>query len=126
MLTDALASGRIAVCGGCQLMKSDATPSKEAGPTTRPTIVPAEALGKVPKQINMNHVYSVVSFDAASDVVEIWNPHHNNFTPTGPDGLVNGYTTKDGRFKAPLKEVAMFYGSFTFETAEPVTPKPAK
>jgi len=61
----------------------------------------------------------VLAYDAATDVVEIWNPHGQTFHPKGPAGLANGYETAHGRFKLPLAEAYSFYTSFTFELDAP-------
>jgi hypothetical protein len=86
--------------------------------TTEETIKETAALPKLPPDINSNHVYAVLSYDKATDIVEIWNPHGQHFEPKGPAGLEHGYPTEHGRFKLPLTEAFAFYSSFTFETAE--------
>jgi len=78
---------------------------------------------KLPPNINANHVYAVVDYDAKTDVVQIWNPHGQSFTPKGEPGLANGYVTEHGRFKLPLAEAYSFYTSFTFETDQPANGK---
>jgi hypothetical protein len=93
-------------------------------PSTQPTDGPAASLPQIPPGILKRHVYAVVGYDAATDVVEIWNPHGQTFTPKGPPGLQNGYITVDGRFKLPLGEAYRFYTSFTFESAEPAKTMP--
>jgi hypothetical protein len=80
---------------------------------------PAGTLPKLPPNISKNHVYAVVGYDRATDIVEIWNPHGQMFTPKGPPGLENGYPTDHGRFKLPLADACKFYTSFTFETDAP-------
>jgi hypothetical protein len=42
----------------------------------------------LPADISSNHVYAVLSYDPASDVVEIWNPHGQHFvSPRARPGL---------------------------------------
>ena len=77
-------------------------------------------LPRIPPGFQKKHVYAIVGYDAASDVVEIWNPHGQTFRPKGPAGLANGYETAHGRFKLPLAEAYSFYTSFTFELDTPV------
>ncbi len=81
---------------------------------------PAET--KVPG-LTPKHAYAVLGYDAGTDVVTVWNPHGNAFTPKGPDGPENGYTKKDGLFKMPLREMAQAYNGFTFETDRPKSEK---
>ncbi len=97
-LMAAFAEGRLVV-GGC-------------GPKGTQTLV---------KGIIYNHSYGVLEYDAATDTVLFWNPFGNKRTPTGPDGLKNGYTTNMGQFRVPLKEAVMWFGSFSIETGEPVS-----
>jgi hypothetical protein len=74
----------------------------------------------VPPDITKHHVYAVVSYDPDTDIVEIWNPHGQQFKPRGEPGLANGYPTDHGLFKLPLAEAYQFFTSFTFETDAPV------
>lgn len=83
-------------------------------------------LPKIPPGFQKKHVYAVVGYDPATDVVEIWNPHGQTFHPKGPASLVHGYETLHGRFKLPLAEAFSFYTSFTFELDTPAAkPHPA-
>jgi hypothetical protein len=81
----------------------------------------ADMLPKIPPNINTKHAYAVLGYDADTDVLEIWNPHGQYFTPKGPDGLQNGYTTNHGRFHIPLKDAYSFFSSFVFELSTPAT-----
>jgi hypothetical protein len=65
--------------------------------------------------ITTSHVYAILDFDKAKDIVEVWNPHGNHFQPKGPQGLQNGYITKDGRFFVPLNEFIKIFGGISFE-----------
>jgi hypothetical protein len=80
-------------------------------------------LPKIPPGFQKKHVYAVVAYDPATDVVEIWNPHGQTFRPKRPAGLANGYETRNGRFNLPLADAFAFYTSFTFELDTPA-PKP--
>lgn len=95
-LKAAFRDGRIVV-GGC-------------GPKGKQTLV---------KGIYYNHSYGVLDYDEATDTVLFWNPFGNKYTPKGPDGLEFGYTTEHGKFRVPLKEAVMWFGSFSIETNEP-------
>ena len=87
----------------------------------------AGTLPAIPPGFQKKHVYAIVAYDPATDVVEIWNPHGQTFHPKGTPGLANGYETQHGRFKLPLADAYSFYTSFTFELDAPAPParKPA-
>jgi hypothetical protein len=93
-------------------------PSTKPGPNGEPAPALNGTPVPIPPDINIGHVYAVVSYDPATDVIEIWNPHGQHFVPKGPPGIANGYPTEHGRFKLPLTEAYQFYTSFTFEQAE--------
>lgn len=95
-LKAAFQEGRLVV-GGC-------------GPKGKQTLV---------KGIYYNHSYGVLEYDEETDTVLFWNPFGHKYTPKGPDGLQNGYTTEHGKFRVPLKEAVMWFGSFSIETNEP-------
>ena len=63
---------------------------------------------------------------ASDEGANAWNPHSNNFTPKGEPGMKNGYVTENGKFTLPLVEAYQFFGSFTFETDQPVKPAEVK
>jgi hypothetical protein len=73
----------------------------------------------LPPGINKKHAYAVVSYDRGRDLVVVWNPHGQEFSPKGEPGLANGYRTEHGRFTLPLTEAYTFCGNFTFETPKP-------
>ena len=75
----------------------------------------------IPVGITRHHAYAVISYDRRTDVIGLWNPHGQNFTPTGAPGLENGYPTDHGRFTLPLTEAYSFCTNFTFEI--PKVPK---
>ncbi|MGC4002425.1 MAG: hypothetical protein QM811_04490 [Pirellulales bacterium] len=70
------------------------------------------------KGIYYNHSYGVLDYDEKTDTVLFWNPFGNTFTPKGEPGLKNGYPTKNGKFRVPLNEAVMWFGSFSLETDE--------
>jgi len=69
----------------------------------------------IPAGITRRHAYAIVSYDPSNDVIELWNPHGQDFTPKGRSGLDNGYPTKHGRFLVSLAEAYTFCTNFTFE-----------
>lgn len=93
-LTQALSSRRLAACGTLQEAQ--------------------------PKGIAQKHAYAVLAFDAAQDVVHLWNPHGNTHTPKGPVGIEHGYPTKAGRFSVPVGEFVRIFGSVVVETGDPL------
>jgi hypothetical protein len=70
-----------------------------------------------PTGITPNHAYAVLAFDPATDLITLWNPHGQNYTPTGEPGLKNGYPTKDGVFSLPLIEFAQVFIGLSWELA---------
>jgi hypothetical protein len=75
----------------------------------------------VPPDLLADHVYAILDYNKATDIVELWNPHGEHFEPKGPAGIKNGYPTDHGRFKVPLTEAYQFYGSFTIEGSTAAT-----
>ena len=65
------------------------------------------------------HAYAILGFNSKTDLLHVWNPWGNNFTPEGSDGLRNGYTTKDGQFDIPMKDFLQIYEELTIETRVP-------
>jgi hypothetical protein len=76
---------------------------------------------KVP-HLGYNHAYAVLGFDRASDVLTLWNPWGDTFTPKGPDGPELGFTTKHGVFQIPLETFYHTFASLRVETSVPITP----
>lgn len=72
----------------------------------------------VPK-IAGDHAYAILGYDKKQDLVHIWNPWGNTFTPDGPDNIKNGYTTHGGEFDIPLKDFVVVYSNVNFETQTP-------
>ncbi len=102
--------------------KGEGKPTDGEEPTDKPTSTSLPS----PPNISHDHCYAVLGYDAASDVLTIWNPHGQNFTPKGEPGIANGYPTAHGVFKVPLAQAYQFYSSFYFETANKPTATHAK
>ena len=66
--------------------------------------------------ITPDHAYAVLGFSKDTDSVQVWNPHGQEFHPTGDEGLENGYTTKRGLFSVPLKEFVQIFDDINIET----------
>ena len=66
--------------------------------------------------ITPDHAYAVLGFSKDTDSVQVWNPHGQEFHPTGDEGLENGYATKRGLFSVPLKEFIQIFDDVNIET----------
>lgn len=62
-----------------------------------------------------DHVYAVMDFDPQTETLSMWNPLACDFTPDGPDGQDNGYTTKRGMFNMPLDDFMEIYSHLAIE-----------
>ncbi|MBX7104440.1 MAG: hypothetical protein K1X57_10185 [Gemmataceae bacterium] len=68
----------------------------------------------LPPGIHPTHAYTILGFD--KDVVTIWNPHGNQFTPASDPGLKSGYPTVNGRFTMPLRDFVNVFAFLAFES----------
>jgi hypothetical protein len=82
---------------------------------------PPAGQAKVP-HLGYNHAYAVLSFDRQSDLLTLWNPWGNTFTPKGPDGPELGFTTRHGVFRLPLETFYHIFSGLQVETNMPITP----
>ncbi|MEY3025651.1 MAG: hypothetical protein RLZZ238_548 [Planctomycetota bacterium] len=80
---------------------------------------PREPAGKIPP----NHALGIFGFDAERDVVILWNPWWNTFTPKGPEGRENGYACKAGIMEMPLADFVELFRGLWIETDEPLAPR---
>ena len=62
-----------------------------------------------------DHVYAILGFDKTLDMLTIWNPWGDDFTPKGPPGIQNGYARKHGVFTMPLDEFMSVYWVLSIE-----------
>jgi len=62
-----------------------------------------------------DHVYAVMDFDGFAGKLIMWNPMAYDFTPEGPDGIDNGYTTARGIFSIPLDDFMALYSYLAIE-----------
>ncbi|MFO0949811.1 MAG: C2 family cysteine protease [Isosphaeraceae bacterium] len=79
----------------------------------------ADGAARVPG-LGYHHVYAVLGFDRSRDVVTLWNPWGNTFTPKGPDGPEHGFTTRHGVLKIPVATLYQTFTSVYIETNQPV------
>ncbi len=74
-----------------------------------------------------NHAYAILDYDAKDDVVVLWNPHGDDFTPKGESGPSNGYPKKSGVFRMPVADwIAQFSGMAYEVTTKPAEPRDAE
>lgn len=71
-----------------------------------------------PPGMSPRHAYAILGCDAHADMLTIWNPHGNTFTPKGPVGLKNGYATKAGIFRMPVNEFVQVFRDVFIEEPE--------
>jgi hypothetical protein len=72
--------------------------------------------GDVPPGLAPGHLYAVLGFDPAGDVVHVWNPWGNRFEPDGPPGPKAGYPVRDGHFFIPLADFVRIFAVMSYET----------
>jgi hypothetical protein len=65
-----------------------------------------------------DHAYAILSF--RGDLVEVWNPWGEDFTPKGQPGIEHGYPTRHGRFFMPLRDFVKVFEEIYYETGEPL------
>lgn len=75
---------------------------------------------KHPPGIAGKHAYAVLAYDAAAQMVTVWNPHGRSRKVDGLPGLANGYATTKGVFALPLREFVQAFSSMAWETSTPL------
>ncbi len=79
------------------------------------------AVGHKPPGVRGPHAYAILGYDAKADIVTLWDPHGDDYTPSAePPGIQNGYPRKKGRTLIPLTELVQWFGGFSFETDRPL------
>jgi hypothetical protein len=73
--------------------------------------------------LSPDHAYAVLSYDADTDAVELWNPHGENFSPAGAPGADNGYATVKGIFQIPVAQFVRQFSGMAFEVTDGETPR---
>jgi hypothetical protein len=73
-----------------------------------------------PPGIAGKHAYAVLGYDAAAQVVTVWNPHGRSRKVDGEPGLHHGYATTKGVFALPLREFVQAFSSMAWETSTPL------
>ena len=65
--------------------------------------------------IPMGHSYAVLGFNPKTDIVTVWNPWGDDFTPKGPPGVEHGWPRNHGVFEVPFHEFAQVFFSLAIE-----------
>ena len=68
-----------------------------------------------------SHLYAVLDFDAARNVVRLWNPWGNSFEPKGVPGLSSGYRVRQGQFVVSLAHFIQIFDRVIYETDRPAS-----
>lgn len=66
-----------------------------------------------------NHAYAILSYDSATDVIRVWNPHGDTREVKGEPGPKNGYPIRDGIFELPLTVFVKEFSGSAYEIALP-------
>jgi len=80
-------------------------------------------LKKPPPAIIVGHAYAILNYDEKKDLITLWNPHGNDFKPTGPEGFINGYETKGGVFILTSRDFSFLFNYLFVETNNPISNK---
>ena len=80
-------------------------------------------LKKPPPAIIVGHAYAILNYDESKDLITLWNPHGNDFKPTGPEGFINGYETKGGVFNLTSRDFSFLFNYLFVETNKPISNK---
>jgi hypothetical protein len=70
--------------------------------------------------IRGNHAYAVLNYNGATGVVQVWDPHGDNFKPKGEPGPAHGYPRVGGIYWVPVGEFVWQFSGMAFEVL-PVT-----
>lgn len=68
-----------------------------------------------PAPIPSNHAYAVLGFDPKTDVLTVWNPWGDDFTPRGPAGPEHGWPRRHGVFQVPLADFVRVFSMLDIE-----------
>jgi hypothetical protein len=76
--------------------------------------------GSKPDGIPIKHAFGVLGYDAAKQMVTVFDPRGLHFTPRGAPGMIYGYATYRGVFEVPLREFIHLFTELHYETAVPL------
>lgn len=80
-----------------------------AGMRRRGAMAGVLLLKKPAARLPYDHVYAVLDYDAATDVVTLWNPWGTDYTPPCPSSPQCGYARTRGAFRLSLDEFDRFF-----------------
>ncbi|MFM2141913.1 MAG: hypothetical protein RLZZ476_457 [Verrucomicrobiota bacterium] len=66
-----------------------------------------------------NHAYAILSYDSATNVIRVWNPHGDTREVKGEPGPKNGYPIRDGIFELPLTVFVKEFSGTAYEIVPP-------
>ncbi len=75
----------------------------------------------VPPGMVKRHLYAVLDFDSARNVVHIWNPWGNFFEPESDSGLSSGFAVRQGQFVVSLADFIRIFDRVIYETDRPAS-----
>jgi hypothetical protein len=75
-----------------------------------------------PPGLTPQHAFAVLGFDQKTGVVQLWNPHSNQFQPAAESSLKNGYKTQHGRFEMSLADFMQVFYFLAYESAANSSP----
>ncbi len=61
------------------------------------------------------HAYGVIGYEPATDEIRVWDPHGDDFTPSGSPGPEAGFPRKNGICNMPLPVFAKQFAGLAFE-----------
>ncbi len=73
---------------------------------------------KPPISLPSGHIQALLGFDSERNMLRIWNPWGDNFTPHGEPGPQNGYPRRHGVFEIPLDVAHRGFSSLVVEVSD--------
>jgi len=83
---------------------------------------PPAGQAKVPG-LGYDHAYAIIGYAPRTDLVSVWNPWRQNFTPKGPEGVEHGFVTEHGVFQVHLTTLYHQFSTVHLETIAPSVPR---
>ncbi len=71
-----------------------------------------------PVNLPKHHIQALLGFDSERNMLRIWNPWGDNFTPHGEPGPQNGYPRQHGVFEIPLDVAHRGFSSLVVEVSD--------
>ncbi len=83
---------------------------------------PPAGQAKVPG-LGYDHAYAIIGYAPRTDLVSVWNPWGQNFTPKGPEGVEHGFVTEHGVFQIPLTTLYHQFSTVHLESIAQSVPR---